>query len=61
VTFHPTHYWRFRKWLPDRYKQPCIVFARGRGPGPRNVGVQFADGFRVVSTRFCVRRLEATP
>lgn len=52
----PTHRWWFRKWLPDRKGELCRVIARGRGRGPRNVLVEFEDGFRVVSTRFCVRR-----
>lgn len=52
-----THYWRVRKQLPERFKQPCRVWAAARGPGPRNVGVEFADGTRVVTTRWNVRRL----
>lgn len=51
-----THVWWFRKYLPERKGQPCLVLARGRGPGPRNVMVEFQDGVRVVSSRFAVRR-----
>ena len=67
-----THTWWFRRWpaagtvppLTDvnqppslRKGHPCRVLARGRGPGPRNVLVEFADGERVVGTRYCVRRI----
>jgi len=51
-----THVWWFRKTLPARKGEACRVLARRNGTGPRNVLVEFADGFRVVSTRFCVRR-----
>lgn len=57
MTWAPTHYWWYRKYLPERKGQACNVVARGNGRGPRNVLVEFQDGVRVVSTRFCVRRL----
>lgn len=50
------HVWFMRKTLPDRKGQPCRVAARGRGPGPRNILVEFADGYRVVTHRHAVRR-----
>jgi len=50
-----THVWRLKKWLPERYGEPCRVLARGRNG---NTLVEFADGFRVVGTRWCVRRLK---
>lgn len=53
-----THFWCFRKYLPERHGSACRVVARGNGRGPRNVLVQFEDGFRVVGTRFCVRNLK---
>jgi hypothetical protein len=54
-----THRWFFKKWLPERKGQLCRVLCRGRGGkrAPRNVLVEFQDGFRVVSTRFCVRKI----
>ena len=55
-----THVWFWRARLPDRKGQPCRVLARGNGRGPRNILVEFGDGFRVVSTRFAVRRIERT-
>ena len=51
-----THYWAFKKYLPERHLQPCRVIARGNGKGPRNVLIEFADGYRVVGTRFAARR-----
>ena len=41
--------WRLRKTLPERTGQPCRVTARGRGPGPRNIRVEFLDGFWVIA------------
>jgi hypothetical protein len=52
-----THYWRVRKWLPERYGQACAVVVAGRGPGPRNVRVRFADGFETITSRWNVRRI----
>ncbi len=52
-----THFWRIRKTLPGRHGQACRIVVRGRGPGPRNVAVEFGDGFRVVAHRYAVRRL----
>lgn len=49
-----THRWRLRRYLPERHGLACRIFARGRGPGPRNIGVEFADGFRAVSFRWAV-------
>lgn len=48
--------WRFRKYLGARHNTACKVIARGIGRGPRNVLVEFQDGFRAVGTRYCVRR-----
>lgn len=53
-----THVWFMRKTLPERKGEPCRVVVRGRGPGPKNILVEFADGFRVVSHRHAVRRLK---
>lgn len=50
------HVWWWRKWLGERKGHSCRIFARGRGRGPRNVGVEFLDGFRVVAPRYSVRR-----
>jgi len=52
-----THFWRIRTTLPQRKGDPCRILARARGPGPRNILVEFADGRRVVTHRYAVRRL----
>jgi hypothetical protein len=39
-----------------RQGQRCRILARGRGPGPRNLLLEFADGCRVVSTWRSVRK-----
>lgn len=52
-----THFYNIKKWGIGRFKQPCNVLARGRGPGPRNVLIQFADGHRLVTIRHAVRRI----
>lgn len=52
-----THYWRLRRWLPERHAHPCRIIARGRGPGPRNILVEFTDGLRVSTARWSVRLL----
>lgn len=48
-----THVWRIRTRLPERKGQPCEVLARGK---LNNILVRFADGFRVVTSRYAVRR-----
>lgn len=52
-----THVWWMKRTLPERKGTPCRVIARGKGGGPRNVLVEFEDGFRTVGTRFSVRRI----
>jgi len=53
-----TYTWRIRKWLPDRFGQTCRVITSVRGPGPRNVLVEFEDGHKVVTTRWSDRRIK---
>lgn len=53
-----THLWRLKRWLPERHGQECRVLVRGRGPGPRNILVEFEDGAQTVTTRFAVRRVQ---
>jgi hypothetical protein len=58
----PDYAWRWRQTrygplapeLAGRFGEPCQVFARGRDG---KVGVEFADGARVVAPRHAVRRL----
>jgi hypothetical protein len=48
-----THYWRVRTRLPERFGQRCRVLVVGR---KNSVLVQFADGYRVITSRYYVRR-----
>lgn len=50
------HVWRLRKYLPERHGQPCRVCAASVGPGPRNIRVEFPDGFWVITSRWAVRK-----
>ena len=49
------HYWRLLKFLPEYYRIPCRILARGVGGGPRNLLIEFANGFKAVSYWGCVR------
>ncbi len=51
---HYTHYWRIRKWLPERFGQSCRIVAKGR---MNSWLIEFEDGLRVVTSRWFVRRL----
>jgi len=50
-----THYWRIRKWHPERFGQPCKVLARGR---MNSILIEFEDGYQLVTSRWSVRRLK---
>lgn len=47
-----THVWFWRSRLPERKGQPCRILARG---AMNSVLVEFADGVRVVTSRYAVR------
>jgi hypothetical protein len=49
-----THRWYWRSRLPARHGQPCRVLARG---AMNSVLVEFADGWRVVTSRHAVRSI----
>jgi hypothetical protein len=51
------YFWRWRKRLPERRGQPCRILARGR---LGSVLVEFADGCRVVTSRYAVRKRQAS-
>jgi hypothetical protein len=53
-TYDHTWYWRAR--LPERKGQPCRVLARG---SMNSILVEFADGFRAITSRYAVRRTPA--
>jgi hypothetical protein len=45
--------WRWRKRLGERYGQRCRILARG---SKNSVLVEFEDGYRVLTSRWAVRR-----
>ena len=49
------HQWWWRKFLPDRKGQACRVLARGR---MNSILIQFADGTKVVTSRYAVRKVK---
>lgn len=51
-----THWWRVRKWLPNRHGQRCRIVSTGK---LNSALVEFEDGYRVVTNRRFVRRLAA--
>lgn len=51
-----THVWFWRKRLPERKGQLCRIIERGR---MNSIMVEFEDGFRVVTSRFAVRKATA--
>ncbi len=48
--------WFWRSWLPERKGAPCRVLARGRA---NSILVEFADGHKLITSRFAVRRSNA--
>lgn len=48
-----THTWFWRSRLPERKGQPCKVLARGK---MNSILVEFEDGYKVVTSRYAVRR-----
>jgi hypothetical protein len=48
------HLWHWRSRLPARKGMACRVVVRSRRLG--SVLVEFEDGFRVVTSRYAVRR-----
>lgn len=49
-----THSWYWKKFLPERHGQLCRVVATGR---LNSACVEFADGVRVITSRYAVRRI----
>jgi hypothetical protein len=48
-----THIWRWKARLPERHGQPCRVLATGK---LNSALVEFADGLRVITSRYAVRK-----
>jgi len=49
--------WFWRARLPERKGQACRVLARGR---MNSVLVEFEDGYKVITSRYAVRRIDAS-
>ena len=49
-----THTWRWKSILGERFGQPCRVVCTGK---LNSALVEFADGYRVVTSRYAVRRI----
>lgn len=49
------YYWRVRTRLSDRFGQPCRVLARGT---MNSALVEFADGYKVVTSRNYFRKIK---
>jgi len=49
-----SHRYNIKRWGSPRFGQPCRILARGRNG---NILIEFADGERMVTVRFGVRRL----
>jgi hypothetical protein len=56
ATDYPLVWW-WRARLPGRKGQRCRVLVRGR---MNSVLVEFEDGFRVVTSRFAIRRRDVS-
>jgi hypothetical protein len=52
------HVWFWRVRLPERKDEPCRVVARG---AKNSVLVEFADGLRVITSRYAVRKRQTKP
>lgn len=49
-----THYWFWKKKLPERKGKPCRILTRGR---MNSILVEFEDGYKVVTSRWAVRKI----
>jgi hypothetical protein len=47
--------WRWRVRLPERFGERCRVLVRGK---MNSALVEFCDGYRVVTSRWAVRRVK---
>ena len=52
---HVTHIWRWKVKLGERFGQRCHVICRGK---LNSALVEFEDGFKVVTSKYAVRRIE---
>jgi len=56
--FRPTHYWRVRKWLPERFAEKCQLLKTG---AKRHCLIEFEDGYRVRTMLTSIRKLRTEP
>jgi len=49
-----THTWRWRKYLGERFGQPCRIICTGK---LNSALVEFEDGYKVVTSRYAVRKM----
>jgi len=49
-----THIWFWRSRLPERKGQLCRILVRGK---MNSILVEFEDGYKVVTSRYAVRRI----
>lgn len=49
------HIWFWKSRLPDRKGQKCRVLIKGK---MNSILVEFEDGYRVVTSRFAVRKIK---
>lgn len=52
--FSPTHYWRIKKWLPERFGQPVLLLKTG---AMNSALIQFSDGVSHIVSRYSIRKL----
>ena len=50
-----THVWYWKSRLPERKDQLCKILARGK---MNSILVEFADGFKVITSRYAVRKVK---
>lgn len=50
-----THWYRWRKYVPELYGQRCRVLARGK---MNSVLIEFENGLRHVVSRYAIRKLK---
>ncbi len=49
------YYWFWKKWLPSRNGERCKILARG---SMGSVLVEFEDGWKVITSRWAVRKVK---
>jgi hypothetical protein len=50
-----THCYRWKRYRPELYGQPCRILARGK---MNSLMIEFADGTRHIVSRYAVRKIK---